>query len=728
MSLKLNDRSYFQEKENFEGHKEKILIINCDHCPDNNIPSLNYKKCFKCVLENLYINKSHKISSLEIKKKHIVIDNSILNKFYPYFKILNKIKKNYKRIELIKKKNCIYQDFGCKVYNTDQLLFSLEPSDFFDPIIIFRSIKKKIERFDKANILDPICLKCSHKIHKILTLILEEVEKLDFIKDLTSITNPNKKSNEFINIYKEFLGIKDQILYQGEEFSLREDSTSKRLIELYKIGKYGLFDVYIHEIPFEHEKRYSIKNQIEINTQDNYQVKLIKDISSNINLINLEKTVPLEKLIKIYQGRAIPYINRKYDFNPRRAKKIAFLSSLQKLNLLKIFPLLVDDKIEEIFLDSPVDRIYINHQKYGRCRTDLSLSIEEIDRIKTLLRLYSGKRLDYANPSLKFVIKNKFFYCRFAVDIDPINLNKFGMAIRKLNKNIFTLQDLLKLKSLNPLMAAFLYFCVLRRINITVTGETDTGKTTLINALDLLVPKEYRKIYIEDITESLNQSQFQRHQIKFRVDSVESMVEKKYSKQNQIKNLLHRTPDIIYLGEILTKEEANALFHCLAAGLRGFQTIHSKDLESLVNRFLYHFNINRSCLSDLGILILMKKSRDGRKIVSISEITDIDSNSNKLHNLIFKYNPETLNWEQNSEIFNSKIINKLKMIEDISFKDFKDYITLYKEIFEFILKFDKLSNQDLLDLFDKINYFSFESYDSLNNYWNEWKNYRTLNH
>ena len=728
MSLRLINRTYFKEKENFEGQKEKILIIDCDNCPEKNSPSLNYKKCFKCILKNLYLHKNRNLSGLEIKKNEILIDKSMLKKFYTYFKILNKIKKEYKKIESVKKRYCIYQDFGCKLYNKDLSLISLTPNDFFDPILIFLSIKSKVEKIEKTDILDPICLKCSYKFNKNLINIIEYIENLDLIKDLKQILKQNENSNDFTYIYKNFLGIKGQIESQVEKVSLKEEISTKKLIELYKVGEYGLFDVYIHEIPFEYEKRYSIRFLIDISTQNDYQEKLIKDIASNINLVDLENTIPLENLIKIYQIQAIPYINNKYDFNPRRTEKIAFLSSLHKLNLLKLFPLLVDDKIEEIFLDSPIDKIYINHQEYGRCRTDLSLSIKEIDRIKTLLRLYSGKRLDYSNPSLKFVIKNKYFYCRFAIDIAPINLNNFGMAIRKLNKNIFTIQDLLKLRSLNPIMAGFIYFCILRRINITVTGETDTGKTTLINALDLLVPKEYRKIYIEDITESLNQSQFQRHQIKFKVDSVESMVEKKYSKQNQIKNLLHRTPDIIYLGEILTREEAEAMFHCLAAGLRGFQTIHSKDLNSLVNRFLYHFNINRSCLNDLGLLILMKKGKDGRKIVSISEITKMISNSNNLHNLIFIFNPETLNWDQNSEMFKSKAITQLKMIESLSFKSFKDFIAIYKEIFEFLLLSDKLNNEELLDLFDKINYFSYESYDSLREYWYDWKNYRTLNH
>ncbi|MFX1461704.1 MAG: ATPase, T2SS/T4P/T4SS family, partial [Promethearchaeota archaeon] len=187
----------------------------------------------------------------------------------------------------------------------------------------------------------------------------------------------------------------------------------------------------------------------------------------------------------------------------------------------------------------------MNHQKFGRCRTGLNLNSKQIERVKTLFRLYSGKRLDFTNPTIKFVIKNKYFYCRFAIDIEPIQINNFALDIRKLNKNVLTIQDLLKKRTLDPSIAAFLYFSILRRKNITVTGETDTGKTTLINALDFLTPKEFRKIYVEDITESLNQYEYGKHQLKYMVDPSEESLIERYSKSNQIKTLLHRTPDLI---------------------------------------------------------------------------------------------------------------------------------------------------------------------------------------
>ncbi|MHA1932899.1 MAG: ATPase, T2SS/T4P/T4SS family, partial [Promethearchaeota archaeon] len=447
----------------------------------------------------------------------------------------------------------------------------------------------------------------------------------------------------------------------------------------------------------------------------------------NVEGAKFDKIIPLEALINIYTNESIDLLKSKYNLPDPEIKKIGLLAALKKLHIFKLFPLLVDDLVEEIFLDSPYDNIYVNHQKYGRCRTKIKFTSKEIDRLKTMARLYSGKRLDYMNPSIKLVIKNEYFYCRFAIDVEPIHPLNFALDIRKLNRNIFTIQDLLKNGTLDSLMAAFLYFNILRKINITITGETDTGKTTLINALDLLTPKEFRKIYVENVTESLKQYDFGKHQLKYQVDSLEDHLTQQYSKSKIIKTLLHRTPDIIYLGEILTKEESHAMFHCLAAGLKGFQTIHGSNIESLMNRFLHHFDINKSCLSDLDLIILMKKEQNQRRVLSISEINKGHIEGDKFYDSIFDYDPFSKTWKLSKSLYETNTIIEMKKNENLPKEKFMSIIKIYEEIFIFISEINLLDKFELIDLFHKISYHSFISVDSLNLFWAEWKKERDLN-
>ena len=205
------------------------------------------------------------------------------------------------------------------------------------------------------------------------------------------------------------------------------------------------------------------------------------------------------------------------------------------------------------------------------------------------------------------------------------------------------------------------------------------------------------------------------------MDSAEQS-NQRFSKHNQIKTLLHRTPDIIYLGEVLTKDEAKAMFHCLAAGLKGFQTIHANDLEALINRFLHHFKINKSCLNDLDLLILMKTTHNQRKIVSISEI---DENSSQICE-IFSYNPQVNKHELKSNLYESKTIKKLNKYEDVSKEHFFFTLNIYEDIFTTLSLIKKIPNKELTQFFDIISYLSINSYHEIKSFWINWKQ-RNLN-
>jgi energy-coupling factor transporter ATP-binding protein EcfA2 len=243
-------------------------------------------------------------------------------------------------------------------------------------------------------------------------------------------------------------------------------------------------------------------------------------------------------------------------------------------------------------------------------------------------------------------------------------------------------------------IAAFLYTCVLLRLNITAVGETNTGKTTLINSLDLLAPSHYRKIYIEESPESLDQSFSSNHQLKYLVDPGYS----NSSKIQEIYRLLHRNPDLVYLGEILTKEEAQAMFHCLSAGLRGFQTIHARDIDSLLNRWQYHFDIDPSCYNDLDILILLKRINSKRYVSEVIELTVSDESTTS--HTIFQFDPETSKWSNMPDVDLLHCV-KRKNLSKKKIRMINDQLAFYETVF------DSLSSEQDWNVKQQVRYFHF---------------------
>ena len=715
METESNDLTYLDEKIDFNGTKENIITLKCQDCTNFIPESRLSEECILCLLNVVkkYKNLNSSIIRLD-KSKELHVSNNI-KYLKTYFLNQNKLIKIWRKIETFKK--CIYKEFDCKIIPSLKKKVMVLNRVFDDPIQFYKKIKELIIKLEIDQLNESNCLDCLMHLKGNLDRIYESLIKFEIVQKYIKFNNLSKLNDRVEFYHQELLKEPFQSI-KSMKFDHQENYNK---ISSYYIGSKKEFEINIFEVHYETEKLYEYIMNVSYEFNEKYIKNLLNDINRNFELIKINEIIRLEDLIKIYREKALKYIKSKYQLSDSVANKIALYASLKRINLLKIFPFLIDDYVEEIFLDSPNENIYLNHQHFGRCKTKISFNFAEIERLKTFLRVYSNKRLDYSNPSNKLVIKNEFFYCRFAIDVSPIVLNEFALDIRKLNKNVMTIQDLLKNNTLNPEMAAFLYFNVLRRVNFTVTGETNSGKTTLINALDLMVPKEFRKIYVEDINESIDQIRYGRHQLRFRVNSVDDPNDK-FSKQNQIKTLLHRTPDIIYLGEILTIDEAKAMFHCLAAGLRGFQTIHANDIESLINRFLFHFKIDKSCLSDLNIIILMKKYNDQRKVASISEIDEDNTKSSQ----IFSFNTRLDKHEMSCNLFESKNVIQLRKYENISKDSFFLVLNLYRDVFTTLTKIEKITNEELIKLFDTLSYLSLHSYNQIEVYWASWKK-RNLN-
>ena len=453
--------------------------------------------------------------------------------------------------------------------------------------------------------------------------------------------------------------------------------------EFDKIGEYSffnqLFDVSLFNKNSDPEKLYLVDYNIPKNILDSLEM-LLNFFKNKLNDLDFAHFTNLGKKIKYLKEQIqslVPNYIPDLDFD--NSNKVSFILTIKYLNIEKIFPLLTDSFIEEIFQDSVENKIYINHNKYGRCLTQIQLDINEIESLKTHLILESKQRLDEQHPSLVHFMNNSFFHSRFSIDISPSHWKNVAFDIRKLNKMVYTLGDLVKLGTLSIKMASFLVFCILYRKNITIAGEVNSGKTTFLNALDLYAPKEFRKIYIEETIETLEFPANFAHQLKYIVEP--ELNEENNSKEKEIFKLLHRSGDLIILGEILSKLETSALFHCLSAGLRGFQTTHASSIQGLINRWIVHFQIDKTCLNDLDIIVMMRKIGNNRIIQSINEIS-YDFLSKKVEIFpFFEYNPINKDWNSPIHVENSKLLKNINKIINLPQEKYNQIISLLNNMF-----------------------------------------------
>ncbi|TFF87218.1 MAG: hypothetical protein EU549_05125 [Promethearchaeota archaeon] len=700
-SFKKNCR--LEKNKDYKGKIKTSLVFECYSCYNfkKNLDFSLNSTCLNCFLINLYALKNKRFELIIFKhNRELTVPRDIIEHFKQFLKKTIWSKLLLKRI--IKKFNsCVYKEFECKSFPQISFFKANYKKLIINPILLFENINKILSAQNNYKKKNKTCKKCTKKIVNYGKILKDYMLQFDIIRSYKDrVKRDLMKENDF---YKKILFETQPLFNIEQEIPLNLKVGKKIVKDNYKIGFIDLFIANIYEIPLEREFFYEYDLIWQSKEKESYIIKVAEYITENLKKFTFNEIYPLESLIDFYQKKSLEIIDLNYDFNEITKVRISYYATFKFLHLLKLFPLLHDNLIEEIFLDSPIDYIYLNHRKYGRCRTSYSLSQEDIERVKTLLRLYSKKRIDFKNPTLKFVLNNTYFSCRFSLDSKPIHPKNFALTIRKFNNLVFTLPELIKNNTLDPMIASFLYFCIINRINITTIGETDSGKTTLINALDLLTPKNFRKIYIENISESLNQKIYGKHQLKYNVDSLNPTKGRTLTKSAQIKTLLHRTPDLIYLGEILTREEAEAMFHCLSAGLTGFQTIHAKSMDSFLNRTIFHFKIDKECLNDLGVIILMKKNFNSeRKIISVNEIRKENNRENTLYNEIFIYDPKKENWDIKTDLYKTKIVQSVKKHQNLDFDYFWDFLKHFYKIFQELSELDEITPDIIVKEFHEI--------------------------
>ena len=77
-----------------------------------------------------------------------------------------------------------------------------------------------------------------------------------------------------------------------------------------------------------------------------YIEKITKDIGKNFELINIDKILSFEELIELYKNQALNYIHKKYRFSKEETEKLALLATIIRINMVKLFPLLIDDYVK----------------------------------------------------------------------------------------------------------------------------------------------------------------------------------------------------------------------------------------------------------------------------------------------------------------------------------------------------------------------------------------------
>lgn len=290
-----------------------------------------------------------------------------------------------------------------------------------------------------------------------------------------------------------------------------------------------------------------------------------------------------------------------------KTKELAELAAYEAIGLSRILALAKDPNVTEFFTDSDSSPVYLDHIRAGRCESAITLVKRERDALETHLDTFRGYTPDFSTPSLKNDLEISGARLRVSLDLEPVCVNRFALDVRRLGISSLPMTRLIEIGVITVEAAAELVAWLESGGNITIVGETGTGKTTLLNALDELVEPKLRRLYIEDAVETKDMLASGYHQMKIKVDPFDRAGGQGRTKESEIVKALHRSPDLVVLSEIQSEEHSRAFFHSLSAGAKGIQTFHAPSMEHALSRWLISHGIPKESLLDLGVLVLMAR-------------------------------------------------------------------------------------------------------------------------
>ena len=237
--------------------------------------------------------------------------------------------------------------------------------------------------------------------------------------------------------------------------------------------------------------------------------------------------------------------------------------------------LIDDDSIEEIWINTP-NRVFV--ARAGKSElTNLVLTKEIVHDLIERLLIWGGRRLDVSNP---FVDARLPDGSRLHVAIPEVTATHWAVNVRKHLNYVNSLGDLLEIGSINQEILEILKSSINYGFNILVSGGTQAGKTTFLNALISQISPGERVITIEEVFE-LKPNLPDWIALQTRNANLEG--EGEISLRKLIKESLRMRPSRIIVGEV-REAEALDLLIALNSGLPGMATVHANSARGAINK------------------------------------------------------------------------------------------------------------------------------------------------
>lgn len=311
-----------------------------------------------------------------------------------------------------------------------------------------------------------------------------------------------------------------------------------------------------------------------------------------------------------------------------------------KVGMGPLEPLISDSWIEDISC-SGIGPVYIEHKIFAGLKSSINFDThEELDDFVLKLAEKMKKPVTFRNPIVDATLPDgSRINIVYGGDVSK---NGSNFTIRKFMGIPLSIIDICNSGAMTYQMAGYLSLIVEEGMNFFVSGETASGKTTLMNALMTFIPPHAKIVSIEDTPEVVVPHpnwtrEVVRGQMSAQGGSVDMFA--------LLKAALRQRPNMIIIGEI-RGEEGNIAFQAMMTGHAVCATFHAATVEKLIQRVTgAPISVPRTYVDNLNVVVIasavrLPNGKPGRRILSISEIIGYDPVNNSFSFVeVFRWDP-----------------------------------------------------------------------------------------
>jgi len=350
------------------------------------------------------------------------------------------------------------------------------------------------------------------------------------------------------------------------------------------------------------------------------QKLIVKYAIENIDIKNNEeiKNKILELYNKVVAIKKKPLFSEKVLIKDEKEyNKLLYFLIRERFGYGKLEPLIRDPYLEDVHILG-VGPIYVVHKIFGMVKTNMQFKDEvELDRFIIKYSEIVDRPVSEARPIVDAILPDgsrvNFIFGK------DISLHGSSFTIRKFSAKPLSITQLISYGTISPEEAAYLWLAIENGMNIIVSGETASGKTTLLNALTTFIRYDWKVYSVED-TPELNLP----HPIWQRLVTRQVGKSSDVEMYDLLKAALRSRPNYILVGEIRGKEGYVA-FQAMQTGHPVMTTFHSGNITQLIERLTGEpINIPIQYIDNLNIAVFTSsviiKGKIERRITSIFEI------------------------------------------------------------------------------------------------------------